>query len=77
MSGQIIEVQLRSTSGVVQTLRVTEVVSIDGKPYNHNESDDIQTCYQAIRNLEGRLDEQGSQVAILLQTLLNPASEGT
>ena len=65
---ELIEVALRNQSGAIQTLRVLEIVSIDGQPHNINQIEDIQSCYQAIRHLEGRLEA----IEGVIQTLISP-----
>ncbi len=69
-----IAIELRSAqSGQIQTLMISEIVSIDGKPYTGEQehAEGIDAAYQAIRQLEGQLAAQQEQINNLTNFLMN------
>lgn len=53
MSGNLISIQAKTKTGVVQTIQVAEIISIDGKPYQPAEN--VDALFQHFNHLSGRV----------------------
>lgn len=65
----IIEIQLRSQSGSISTIRCTDILSIDGKPYQHEDNAAIR---DVVAQLNGRVDTLENLVNNLILNLFQP-----
>lgn len=53
MSGNLISIQAKTKTGVIQAIQVAEIISIDGKPYTP--PGDMDAVIQTLNHLTGRV----------------------